>query len=51
VGTIGDLDEFTRVRFEWWPTVSVSSGSVFLQLMRKEQNWNRLSTWNMVTPP
>jgi hypothetical protein len=35
--TIVDLDELTRLRFEGWPTVSVSSGRVLRQLTKEEE--------------
>jgi hypothetical protein len=42
-----DLDEITRLRFEGWPTVSVSSGSVFQQLTKEEKTDSsyRFETW------
>ena len=42
-----DLDELTRLRFEGWPTVAVSSGSVFQQLMTEEKTDSsyRFETW------
>lgn len=35
--TVVDLDELTRLRFEGWATVSVSSRSVFQQLTKEEK--------------